>query len=144
MSQCYTLAELAAFLGAELKGDPVCEVSSLATLQDAKQGQVSFLANPAYQRFLESTNASAVILSADLANQYTGNALLLANPYLGYAKLSKLLDNSPQLPAGVHPSAVVADSAQLHATVAVAANAVIGEQVVYRRWRGYRCRELYW
>ena len=130
MSQRYTLSELANVLGAELKGDPDCEVHGLATLQDAEPGQISFLANPAYQRFLASTKASAVLLSPKLADQYSGNALLLENPYLGYAQLSKLMDNAPQQPAGVHPSAVVADSAQLHPSVTVAANAVIAGHVV--------------
>ena len=130
MSQCYTLAELADLLGAELRGDGNCAIHGLATLQDAEQGQVSFLANPAYQRFLDTTRASAVILAPKLADQYGGNRLLLDNPYLGYARLSAILDSSPRLPAGVHPSAVVAESAQLHPSVAVGPGAVIGEAVV--------------
>ena len=129
MPHRYRLSELATLLDAELRGDANCEIDSLATLQDAVPGQIAFLANKAYQRFLSSTNASAVILNPEFADQYEGNALLLENPYLGYARLSKLLDNAPQVTEGVHPSATVADTAQLHPSVAVAANAVIGEQV---------------
>ncbi|WIO75290.1 UDP-3-O-(3-hydroxymyristoyl)glucosamine N-acyltransferase [Porticoccaceae bacterium LTM1] len=130
MSRQYTLAELADHLGAELRGDAGCVIESLATLQDAGEGQIAFLANPAYQRYLETTKASAVILSPDLADKYAGNALLLKNPYLGYAKLSGLLDTAPKVPAGIHPSAVVAETAQLDASVSVGPNAVIGEGVI--------------
>ncbi|MDM3870272.1 UDP-3-O-(3-hydroxymyristoyl)glucosamine N-acyltransferase [Porticoccus sp. W117] len=130
MPQQMTLGELAQQLGAELRGDAACQVHSLATLQEATEGQISFLANPAYERFLETTEASAVILSPKMADKYSGNALLLDNPYLGYAHLSKLLDNAPKADLGIHPSAVVAASAQLHPSVSVAANVVIGEGVV--------------
>ncbi|MGS2724049.1 UDP-3-O-(3-hydroxymyristoyl)glucosamine N-acyltransferase [Porticoccus sp. GXU_MW_L64] len=130
MPQQMTLGELAHQLGAELRGDAACQIHSLATLQEATEGQISFLANPAYERFLETTEASAVILSPKLADKYGGNALLLDNPYLGYAHLSRLLDNAPETAAGIHPAAVVAASAQLHPSVCVAANAVIGEGVV--------------
>ncbi|MCV6606166.1 MAG: UDP-3-O-(3-hydroxymyristoyl)glucosamine N-acyltransferase, partial [Porticoccaceae bacterium] len=113
MSTQYPLSQIAEHLGAELRGDGNCQVHSLATLQEAGQRQVSFLANPAYERYLETTGASAVILNPKLADKFSGNALLLDNPYLGYAHLSKLLDNAPKPVVGVHPSAVVADSAQL-------------------------------
>lgn len=127
MATSFTLSELANLLGAELKGDGDTQISGLATLQDAKTGQIAFLANPAYQRFLPSTEASAVILNQDAANEFSGNALILANPYLGYAKLSATFDNSPKLPIGVHPTAVVADSCELGEGVSIGPNAVVGD-----------------
>lgn len=130
MSRSYTLAELAALLGAELNGDGEVVIAGLATLQEARQGQIAFLANPAYQRYLAGTQASAVVLNAKLAEGFAGNALLLENPYLGYAKLSSVFDNAPQPQTGVHASAVVAQGSNIHPSVAIGPNAVIGEGVV--------------
>ena len=46
------LGDLAAQLGAELKGDPDCALDSVGVLQDARPGQLSFLANPKYRKYL--------------------------------------------------------------------------------------------
>lgn len=132
----YTLGEIAEALGAELRGDPETRIHGLATLQAAEPGQISFLANPSYARYLEDSQASAVILSPAAADQSPTNVLLLDNPYLGYARLSHWFDPAPVAKPGIHPSAVVdesvtvPDSASIGAMVVIEADAVIGEGVV--------------
>ncbi|MEZ5528534.1 MAG: UDP-3-O-(3-hydroxymyristoyl)glucosamine N-acyltransferase [Porticoccaceae bacterium] len=126
----FTLAEVAAHIGAELRGDVDRRVTGLNTLQLAGPEQLSFLANPAYRQYLDSANAAAVIIHPDVADDFHGNALVMSNPYLGYALATQLFDRSPTLPAGAHERAVVAASAKVDASAAIAANAVIGENVV--------------
>lgn len=132
----YRLGEIAEALGAELRGDPETLISGLATLQAAGPGQLSFLANPAYAKYLTDSRAAAVILSPDAAGDNPTNVLLLSNPYLGYARLSHWFDPAPVAPPGIHPSAVVdpdaavADSASIGANAVVEAGAVIGERAV--------------
>ncbi|GAA5315396.1 MAG: UDP-3-O-(3-hydroxymyristoyl)glucosamine N-acyltransferase [Candidatus Pelagadaptatus aseana] len=126
----WTLQALADFLGAELSGDAQTVISGLNTIQDASDNQLAFLANPNYQKYLETTRAAAVILKPELADAYPGNKLILANPYLGYARLTSLFDHAPQQSTGVHTSAVVDASATLADGVRVGANAVIEAGVV--------------
>ncbi len=132
----YRLGDIANALGAELLGDPDIEVSGLATLQAALPGQISFLANPSYGRYLADTRASAVIVAPTSAQDVPSNALLLDNPYLGYARLSHWFDPAPVAPPGVHPTAVVdpsatlADDACIGPNVVVEAGADLGEKVV--------------
>ncbi len=121
----YTLGELARCLGADLQGDADCEISALATLQEAQLGQLSFLANPVYRKYLATTRASAVILHPDMAPDYDGNKLLLDNPYLAYARLTPLFDRQPQIPKGVHPTAVIDETVSIHATAAIGPRVVI-------------------
>ncbi|MCP1622432.1 UDP-3-O-(3-hydroxymyristoyl)glucosamine N-acyltransferase [Pseudomonas nitroreducens] len=121
----FTLAELAAQLDAELRGDPAQVISGLATLQDAGAGQLSFLANPQYRKFLEGSQASAVLLTAADAEGFTGNALIVPNPYLAYAGLSHQFDRKPKAPVGIHPTAVVDEGAQVDASASVGPYAVI-------------------
>jgi len=122
-----TLGELATKLEVELIGDADLIISGLNTLKDAQVGEISFLANPSYQSQLADSQATAVIVAADLADQVNGCALVSANPYLTFAQASQLFNDRPKTKAGIHPSAVVAESAEIAADVSIAANAVIGE-----------------
>lgn len=129
MTDGWTLAELADLLGAELRGEASVRVTGLQTLAAAGPEQLAFLANPLYRSQLATTRAGAVLLRPADAEGYAGNALLLANPYLAYARVAAMLDRTPRPPAGCHPSAVVAESARIDASVAIGPGAVIGEAV---------------
>nr|WP_245399746.1 UDP-3-O-(3-hydroxymyristoyl)glucosamine N-acyltransferase [Atopomonas sediminilitoris] len=129
------MAQLAAQLGAELRGQPDLVITGLATLQEAKASELSFLANAQYRKYLAQSQAGAVLLTEADAATFTGNALVLANPYLAYAQISHLFDPKPKQPVGVHPTAVVDPSACVDASacvgpyVVIEADAVIGPRV---------------
>jgi UDP-3-O-[3-hydroxymyristoyl] glucosamine N-acyltransferase len=129
VNTCYTLAELAQRTDAELIGDPHHKIYSLATLQSATQTHLSFIANPAYKKHLATTSAGAIICSADLAELVSGNKLVVANPYLCYAKLTSLFDASITKKSGIHPSAVIGENCTLGDNVFIQPNAVIGDYV---------------
>jgi UDP-3-O-[3-hydroxymyristoyl] glucosamine N-acyltransferase len=140
MSENYSLGEIAAFLNAELRGDPEIRIKGLNTLQNAGSNELAFLANEKYVCQLASSKAEAVILSAkhitasaegdSSAEHYNGALLVLDNPYLGYAQISKWFDPAPQVVAGVHPSAVVDSTAQVGANVYIGPNAVVEADTV--------------
>jgi UDP-3-O-[3-hydroxymyristoyl] glucosamine N-acyltransferase len=121
----YTLGQLAEALGATLRGDKDKKVTGLATLQEAGPAQLSFLANPQYRKYLPDSRAAAVLLKAGDAEEYVGDALIVPDPYLAYARISHLFDPKPQAPAGVHPSAVIAADAVVDVTASIGAFAVI-------------------
>ncbi|QXI37397.1 UDP-3-O-(3-hydroxymyristoyl)glucosamine N-acyltransferase [Pseudomonas xantholysinigenes] len=125
MTVTMTLGQLAEALGASLKGPEALEITGLATLQEAGHGQLSFLANKQYRKFLDESQASAVLLKAEDAEGYAGNALIVPDPYLAYARISHLFDPKPKAVAGIHPSAVVADDAQVDPSASIGPFAVI-------------------
>jgi UDP-3-O-[3-hydroxymyristoyl] glucosamine N-acyltransferase len=129
VNRSYSLAELAAILGAELSGDAHHQIRALATLQTAGSSDLSFIANPAYKKFLADSCAGAVLIHPELASEFSGNKLLLSNPYVGYARLSALFDTAPVAPAGIDPSAALGPNVTLGAGVCVGANAVVAEGV---------------
>ncbi|MDX1514963.1 MAG: LpxD N-terminal domain-containing protein, partial [Gammaproteobacteria bacterium] len=110
----YTLGELAERLGAELHGDAGCRIDSVATLQNAGPGSISFLSNRRYQEFLACTGASAVILDAEFLPKCPVNALVTTNPYLAYARAAELLNPPRAVEPGVHETAWVSDEARVH------------------------------
>lgn len=126
----YRLQELAELLQAELRGAADEPVFGLGTLQNAGPGQLAFLANAAYRKQLADTAAAAVLLRPEDADGYAGNCLVVADPYLAYARLSHLFDRKPVAQPGVHPSAVVAPSAQVAASACVGPGVVIGEEAI--------------
>lgn len=125
MSITIKLGQLAEFLGATLRGDKDIEITGLATLQEAGPGQVSFLANPKYRKLLVDTQATAVLLKPADAEGYTGNALVVPDTYLAYARISHFFDPKPKSSAGVHPTAVIAADALIDPAASIGAFAVI-------------------
>ncbi|MBR9726798.1 UDP-3-O-(3-hydroxymyristoyl)glucosamine N-acyltransferase [Shewanella intestini] len=128
--QQVTLKELAERFDVTVKGDDAIVVHSVATLADAASGQISFLANSKYRTQLEETQASAVLLTEADAENYSGTALIAKDPYVTFARVTQLLDTTPQEQVGIHPSAQIDASAQIGEGVAIAANVVIGANVI--------------
>lgn len=125
MSATIKLGQLAEFLGATLRGDKDKDINGLATLQEAGPDQISFLANPQYRRFLIDTQAAAVLLKPADADSFAGDALLVPDPYLAYARISHLFDPKPKAAAGIHPTAVIADDAVVDPEASIGAFAIV-------------------
>ncbi|WP_028110816.1 UDP-3-O-(3-hydroxymyristoyl)glucosamine N-acyltransferase [Ferrimonas futtsuensis] len=125
-----TLVELAELVGATVQGDGSKVVARVATLENAGPDQISFLANSKYRKQLDNTAAGAVILSAQDAEHYQGDALVAANPYVCFARIAQILDTTPAAADAIHPSAVIEPSAQLGEGVCIGANAVVEADAV--------------
>ncbi|MEE5094841.1 UDP-3-O-(3-hydroxymyristoyl)glucosamine N-acyltransferase [Pseudomonas alliivorans] len=125
MSATIKLGQLAEFLGATLRGDKDKDINGLATLQEAGPDQMSFLANPQYRKFLTDTHAAAVLLKPADAESFAGNALLVPDPYLAYARISHLFDPKPKAAAGIHPTAVISDDAVVDPAASIGAFAIV-------------------
>lgn len=130
MARTYLLAELAALLDAELIGDPQQEISALATLQTATAKDLTFIANPAYKKYLSTTHAGAVIIHPDLIDEFSGNKLVVKKPYVTYAKVTRYFDSHRPSFAGIHPTAVIGKNCTLGNNVSIGPNSVLGDGVV--------------
>jgi UDP-3-O-[3-hydroxymyristoyl] glucosamine N-acyltransferase len=121
-----SLGELAVRFGCELRGDPDARVQSVAALETAGPGTVTFLANPRLRSALGGTQATAVVLDARSAAQCPVAALIHANPHATFARMAAVLHPLPPATVGVHASAVVATDAVIDPTAAVGPLTVIG------------------
>ena len=122
----YSLSELGARFGLEVRGDAAAIIDGVGTLKSGSPTQVSFLANKAYKADLPGTKAGVVILKEEDAEHCPTNCLVAEDPYLAFARIADLFDHRPAGRPGVHPSAVVAESARLGANTSIGANVVIG------------------
>ena len=122
--------DVAAFLGGSVVGDADTLLSGIAGLNEAKTGDLSFLANPKYGPMLATTQASAVLV-AEAREGIRPAQIVVANPDLAFAKLVTAFGPKPIHPAvGVHPTAVIGERVQLGANVRIGPQVVIGDDAV--------------
>jgi UDP-3-O-[3-hydroxymyristoyl] glucosamine N-acyltransferase len=129
MAAGIALGELAVRFGCVLHGDPQARVTHVASLQQAASQAVAFIANSKYQRYLPDTHAGVVVLEPALVPLCPVPSLACANPYAAFARIAALLHPPAPAEPGVHPTAVVHASAQLHSSAAVGPHCVVGRNV---------------
>jgi len=100
------LKEIASFLGGRVIGNENAVVNGLGTLDEATEGQLTFLANPKYAAKVETTKATAVIVPLG-AERYGKNVIEVKNPYLAFAKLLTIFHVKPHAPMGIMEGAMV-------------------------------------
>ncbi len=120
------LRELAERLECRLEGDGNLEIVRVAGIQDAAAGDLTFLANPKYEKLLAATRASAVILR-DNAPAALCAMLRARDPYLAFARAVGVFAPAWRPAPGVHALAAVAADATLGAGVSIGAFVAIGE-----------------
>lgn len=124
------LSELAELTGARVEGsrDDI-DISGAAGLDDAKTGDVTFLANPRYTPRVNSTAASAIYLSEDAKIEKPISVLRANDPYLAYTRALRLFHPETALEPLIHSSAVIDPTARVSTRVTIGAGAVIGRNV---------------
>ena len=150
------LAAIAQKLNCTIDGDPSIEITGVAGIEEAQPSELTFLSNRKYRPLLASTRASAIIVAKD-AGAMRIAALRSANPHLDFARAIELFHAAPKYATGIHPTAVVAESARigagahvgpycfvdeeteigakavLHSFVTIYRGAKIGDEDVYKR-----------
>jgi len=106
------LIEIAQRLGCTVEGDADLEITGVAGIEEAQPGELTFLANRKYAPMLERTRASAILITKDETGPPMA-ALRSVNPYLDFARAIELFHTAPQYAPSVHPTALIADSAEI-------------------------------
>jgi UDP-3-O-[3-hydroxymyristoyl] glucosamine N-acyltransferase len=121
-----TLADLATLVGGVVEGNGSLEIRGMASLEDAGEGQISFLADRKKISRLEKTRASAVIVPLDLP-PFPKPLIRIANPYVAYAKVQTFFSSRPYTPLGIDPRVFVGSGAQIGEDVSIYPFVYIGD-----------------
>ena len=124
-----TLAEIAKHTEAQLHGDPHLIITGIAPLEFCNSQQISFFDNNRYRKFLTDTRAAAVILKERDSDLCPVATLIHSNPYLAYAKASRLFERLPLHEIGIHASATMGQACNIDATASIGPQVVIGDHV---------------
>ena len=127
----FTLKELAKVTESILIGDPSVVVDNISSIANANSTSVTFLSNLKYSSSLANSKACAVVVHKNFEDDNKFNYLKSDDPYLTYAKLTKLFkDESELVIPFIHDSAVISDTASVSKKVHIGANVFIGPNCI--------------
>lgn len=128
----FNAAQIAILVNGKLEGDTSVSVSSFGKIEEAKPGQLSFLANPKYEEYLYHTKASIIIIneSLELKQPVSATLVRVADAYTAFATLlAKYQELITQQLTGIQQPSYIADSATLGENNFIGAFVYIGENV---------------
>ena len=120
----YTVKFISDYINASVIGDADIQIDSIATIETAPPGSITFLSNSKYNKLLEHTDASAVIVKAGIKTNNKTTLLACSDPYLAYAKLSKLFSGDVDF-----SEIAIKDNSYIHSSAALGQDVVIGPNV---------------
>jgi UDP-3-O-[3-hydroxymyristoyl] glucosamine N-acyltransferase len=124
----FTLGELARQLDAELQGPSDTVITGVSGIEAANADQLTFLANPRYVGAAKKTRAGAILISPEMGALYVPT-LRVRDPYLAFARAVALFHKELYYAPGIHPTAVIAETARISNGVHIGAYAVVMEGV---------------
>ncbi|MFH1749176.1 MAG: UDP-3-O-(3-hydroxymyristoyl)glucosamine N-acyltransferase, partial [Planctomycetota bacterium] len=134
----------------EIKGNPDREIHGVATLEEATAGDISFLSNPKYEKVLQNTKASVIVLKPEIEAPEHLDLIRVADPYAAITILIVELHGYRQHrpvrreagAANIAPSATIGENAIIHPGVTIDEDVTIGDNaIIYPGcYIGPRCR----
>ncbi|MBS0012023.1 MAG: UDP-3-O-(3-hydroxymyristoyl)glucosamine N-acyltransferase [Bacteroidales bacterium] len=133
----FTAQQIAQYLKGEVEGKPEVVVDTVAKIEEGHDGALSFLSNPNYEKYIYSTGSSVVLVNKDFKPSAPVKTTMIRveNAYEAFASLMTLYEQSKPKKKGIHPKALIEESASIGKDVYIGAMAYIGENVVV----GDRC-----
>jgi len=123
------LAELAERLGGVLSGNPDAAITGVAGIREAREGDLTFLADARYAPYVQGTEATAILVAAG-AGDFEKPTIRIDDPHAAFMKAAELFRPATERPRpGVHPSATIAAGVELEEGVSIGAQAVIEADV---------------
>lgn len=132
----FSASQIAQLINGKIEGDPESTVDSFGKIEEAKAGQLAFLANPKYEDHLYTTGASIIIIneSLELKQPVTSTLIRVSDAYAAFAGL---LDAYQQMQAGmlsgiqdpvfIHPSATTGNNVFIGAFACLNENVTVGD-----------------
>lgn len=110
-----TPAFIASLIGGKVEGDPDVKISGFAKIEEAKPGDITFLANKKYTHCIYTTKAGAVLVRDDFQPEEPVSAVLIRvpDPYIALAELLNKLSHTDTTPVGVEQPAMVAEGVEV-------------------------------
>ncbi len=122
------LKELARLLDGSISGDPELEISGVAGIQNARKGDITYLANRKNLHYLYESDASAVI-AREAIKDISASVLIVANPQLAFAKTLEIFFKKPFHSSGISRESVVGENVAFGNGVSISPFVHIGRNV---------------
>ncbi len=126
----FTADQIAVLINGKIDGSPNVEVSGFGRIEEAVDGQLAFLANPRYEEFIYSTNASIVIVNEklELRQSIVPTMIRVSDPYSSFASLLNYYQQlKTQQMKGIQQPSYISGTASYGNNVFVGAFAYVGD-----------------
>lgn len=125
-----TLREITNLVEGELEGDPGIVIKGVSGIKEAKEGDITFLANPKYEFLIDTSKASAIIASKKMPLQCPKPVIRVENPSLAFSKVvSFMFPDEKRVPKGVHPTAIIGKDVTLGKDISLGPHVIIEDNV---------------
>ncbi len=127
----FTAAAIAEFLGGDVEGDPKASINDVSKIEEGREGTLSFLANPKYEKYIYQTRATIVIVNQDFkpVKECPSTLIRVKNAYEAFASLLHLYEQSKPRKSGVSKLASISESAVLGKELYIGDFTVISDHV---------------
>ena len=131
----FTAQQIAGLIGGTIEGNADATVQTFAKIEEGMEGAISFLANPKYEPYLYSTASSVVLVNNDFSPSQPVKATLIhvPNAYEAIARLLSFYESQMAKRKGIHPTAVIEESASVGEDCYIGPYVYIGEGVTVGR-----------
>jgi len=119
------LIEIAEFLSGEIKGNTSIDITGIARIEDARNGDITYISHPKYEKWLAKTGASCIIVSKNADISATKTQLFVDEPALAIVKLANLFSKKISPESGISSLADVSKNAVVDETASIGAFCVI-------------------
>jgi UDP-3-O-[3-hydroxymyristoyl] glucosamine N-acyltransferase len=127
----FTAQIIAEYLKGDIEGNPDEKVNNISRIEEGKKGTLAFLANPKYEKYLYTSEASIILVNRDLKLEKAVNTTLIRvdDAYKAFAALLNLYTSSLPQKEGIDPNCSISESAKIGDNCYIGDYAFLGDNV---------------
>jgi len=124
------IKEIAEIIDGKIIGDENVVITGISGIKEAKEGDLTFIANKKYKNLLYTTKASAIIVGPDINNSVNATLIQVENPSIAFAKIMSIVGPEPiKFHPGIHPTAIIGENVSLGKDVSIQPYSIIEDYV---------------
>ncbi|OGU16890.1 MAG: UDP-3-O-(3-hydroxymyristoyl)glucosamine N-acyltransferase [Ignavibacteria bacterium GWB2_35_12] len=123
--------EIAKNISGKLVGSIDHDITGMNRIEYARKGELTFLANPKFEKYLKTTNASCIIIPETVKEKPAKDKafIVVGDPYHEFVKLLKMLESQKEKKSGyIHPTAIIGEDVQLSNNTYIGPYCIIGDR----------------
>lgn len=122
---------IASLTGGSVEGDENIEITGFAKIEEAREGEISFISNPKYEHFISSTKASVLLVSRDLPIPEGLDVTIIRvdDPYVAVASLLEIYQSQRPQKTGIEQPSYISEGVAVPEGSYIGAFAYIGNNV---------------
>jgi len=127
----YTVQMIAEYLKGEVEGDGNRVLTGFGKIEEARPGELTFLSNPVYTKYVYTTEASAILVNKNFKPEKPVQPALIRvdDPYESLATLLTLVEQNKPKPVGIHSLAFLEENVQTGNDIYIGPFAYVGQNV---------------